>query len=221
MSKKILTIILVLAFSLLLPACVNNATDENSSNNPRTNQQGDLPEATQILMGTVLLDETDYAVDSEQAAALLPLWKAMNSLSNSDTAAQVELDAVLKQIQNTMTDNQISEIDSMGLTFEDMGKVFEILGVDMGFGRGFGEMNQEMQSTVEAMRESGGGPPEGFEGGQGPGGGMFPGGGPGFGRNTSESDEVRETAMAERGGGFGINSQLYEALIAFLEAKIQ
>ena len=91
-----------------------------------------------------------------------------------------------------------------------------------------GQLTEEQQATAEAMRESGefpgpgGGLSPGGGMGLGSGGGMGPGGGE-FGGDTGITPEMRETAMAERGNGtrrgFGINTQLLEAIITFLEAK--
>ena len=65
---------------------------------------------------------------------------------------------------------------------------------------------------MQAARESGQGPPEGME---------FPGGRPGG--EVGLSQEVRQTAMAERGGiagaNLGLNSALLDAVIEFLESK--
>jgi len=73
------------------------------------------------------------------------------------------------------------------------------------------------------MRESGGLPRGGF-------GGDFPGGGPGggFGGEGGQlSPEARETAIAERGGfaragaNLGLNPVLVDAIINFLQAKVE
>ena len=112
----------------------------------------------------------------------------------------------------------------MQLTQEDMASVAETLGVEMGgigpggFG---GEMTEEMRATMEAARESGEAP----AGDQRPGGDL-PGGGQGPGGQGGQMDPAaRETAMAERGGvrgaRSGINTALLDAVIEFLEAKIQ
>ncbi|MCZ7670912.1 MAG: hypothetical protein M5U34_29090 [Chloroflexi bacterium] len=52
------------------------------------------------------------------AAELLPLWRAMQSLSNSETAADAEVTAVLNQIQDTLSADQVAAIAAMQLTDE-------------------------------------------------------------------------------------------------------
>jgi len=172
-------------------------------------------------MGAFQLENTDYPIDAEQAAALLPLWKATRSLSQSETAATQEVEAILGQIEDTMTPEQLNAIQAMGLTFEDMNALYEELGLETGFaGRFGGQITDEMRATMEAARASGEAPPGGGGGGiPGAGGG---GGGGGFG---GLSPEARETAIAERGGvrgaNLGVNPALLDAIIEFLENKAQ
>ena len=237
MTKNTIYLFVILLLALILAACGNASEELGSSSaegtDPISGEAGTLevPLELQLMLGTVLLDETAYAIDADQAAELLPLWKVLNNLAGSETAAQAEVDAVIASIQDGMTAEQISAIEEMGLIMADMGDVMETLGIETGFGGRFGEMDPEMQATMEAMRESGEMPERpdgGFGGGMGPGGGQGQGGGQGFGGqgfggDTSITQEMRETAMAERGGafgrGFGINTQLLEAIIAFLETK--
>jgi hypothetical protein len=110
-------------------------------------------------------------------------------------------------------------------------------------------LSPEQQATIEALQESrefpaGGAPPGGELPGGGPGGGGFPeggfpGGGPGGGGGFPEGGfpgggdvgslpEAQQTAIAEgaasrggRGGFGGLPAGFYEAVIEFLEGKIQ
>lgn len=216
---------------LVLAAC--GSTSQEASEQPATNEQPaeggaterTMPLAMQLVLGTFKLEETDDPVDAEQAESLLPLWKAARSLSESETAAAEEIQAVVEQIQETMTPEQMEAIQAMELTFRDMGTIAEDLGLDFAAGGGrFGDLSPEAQATIQAARESGQAPPGGFFGGPPgfPGGGGGPGGGPGGG---GLSPEARQTAIAERGGfrraGLGLPRPLLDAIIEFLEAKVQ
>ena len=157
--KKIILPIIIIAMIFALVACTSSnseATAENISGDgtPNGGPQFDLPAEMKWLLGTVKLDETDYAVDAAQASQLLPLWKALRSLSENDTTAQTEIDALITQIGESMTPEQTSAIDGMNLTMQDMGSVMETLGVEGNFG-GAGQMSEEMQATMEAARASG------------------------------------------------------------------
>ncbi len=232
--KKIYFPLTLLLLIFALVACkgsTSEVTTENISGDgtPNGTRQFTIPTEMKLLLGTVKLDETEYAVDAGQASDLLPLWKALRSLSEDDTTAEVEIEALITQIGETMTPEQTSAIDNMNLTMQDMGSVMDALGIEGNFG-GSGQMSEEMRATMEAARASGdfpGGGPGGGEfmppddGGMGPGGGGFGGG---FG-GAEMDPSARETAIAERGGtrgaGFGMNSDLLDAIIEFLQAKIQ
>ncbi|MBN1665601.1 MAG: hypothetical protein JW862_00870 [Anaerolineales bacterium] len=206
------------------PAADTGATTNANPDEITTVAAGELNLETSLIMGTVLLEESTYAVDAEQAAALLPLWKALRSLSSSETAAQVEIDAVIAQIEETMTTEQLAAIAAMQLSMQDMPAVSEILGIEeTGGGNRSGELTPEMQATQQAARESGAAPGSGM----GPGGGLGTGGGtgPGGGEFANLTPEEREAIQAERGGmrgaRLGVNTGLLDGLIEFLTAKTQ
>jgi len=237
--KKVFFVVTLLALFTTLAACgtstevvsldsenqttASGNTTNTSSQPPETAGDRLMPVAMKLALGIFKLEETDMPIDAEQAQQLLPLWKAVRTLSESETAASQEIQAVLNQIQGTLTTEQIQAIDAMQLTMADMNALAESLGLDFGGGGRFGNLTPEMQATMQAARESGQAPPGGFGGGMGPGMGGGPGGGAG-GEAGSVSPEVRQTAMAEwgtRGGsGLGINPALLEAVIKFLTEKI-
>jgi hypothetical protein len=190
--------------------------------------QDALPISSQLGFGTFLLEGSEFAVDPAQATELLPLWKAARSLSESETAAEGELEAVFNQIEDTMNSEQIAFIAELRLTGEEMAQLMEDIGLEFGLaGPGFGNLTPEQQATAQAARESGEGfPGGGFFGGNpggGPGGGQGPGGGEGFGGGniTPEQQATLEARRTERGGGFGARFALIFAdpLIELLEER--
>lgn len=72
--------------------------------------------ATKLAVGTLKLEDTSNAVSTTQAVQLLTLWEGYQSLSKSDTSSQLELEALVKQIQGMMTANQLQAIEVMNLT---------------------------------------------------------------------------------------------------------
>jgi hypothetical protein len=229
MHKKLVYPLIIMLLALALASCSSTSDETTADNGQAPNGTGQpartISEDLQLMMGTVLLDKTDYAIDANQAADLIPIWKLLDTMAGSETSAQVEVDAVIASIQDAMTPEQMTAIKEMNLTMADMNEVFQTLGIEMnGGGGGFGQMTEEQQATMEAMRNSGDFPQGGPGGspGMGAGGGMGRGGGE-FGGDTGITPQMRETAMAERenglGRGFGINTQLLEAIITFLEAK--
>ena len=248
-NKLLLTTIASLIIVLALSACGSSAevttnAEENNESSPVESSSNDasskaesspgigedfqdaLPISSQLGFGTLLLEDSEYAVYPSQAAELLPLWKAARSLNQSETVAEAELEAVFNQIQNTMTSEQISAIADLQLTGEEMAQLMEDLGLSFGFGRsGFGNLTPEQQATAQAARESG----EGFPGGGVPGGG-FPGsgnrGGQGGlsgadgGQISPEQQATIEARRAERGNiGARFALVFVDPLIELLEER--
>ncbi|PWB52040.1 MAG: hypothetical protein C3F13_12235 [Anaerolineales bacterium] len=137
-----------------------NSTGTNDSQNATS-----MSEVNQLLVGTLKLDGTANALTSEQAAQLLPLWQAYLSLSNSDTAAEAEVGGLLKQIQASMTAQQIDAITDMNLTSTDMMELMQSMGGPMG-PRGTPDPNSTPSFDFPSGGnfQAGGEPPEGFSG---------------------------------------------------------
>ena len=126
-----------------------------------------LPLAEQLLVGTIKLQGTSNALDAKTAAALVPLWQAYAQLTSSNTAAQAEVDAVIGQIQSTMSPQQVQAITAMKLTQQDLFTTMSTMGLTNGFGA---NGTPGFSGTPRARTGTGGG-------GGGGGGGFFPGGG--------------------------------------------
>ena len=83
----------------------------------------------QLAVGTLKLEGTANAVDPATAANLLPLWKAVNSLTGADTTSPIEINALYKQIKDAMTLEQVAAITAMKLTRADMVQVAQEKGL--------------------------------------------------------------------------------------------
>jgi hypothetical protein len=177
-----------------------------------------LPEASQLQIGTLMLEETPNAVTPAQAQELLPLWQMLRALQQSDTASQVEIEATVDQIQAIMTPEQTATIEEMNLTMADMRDLMEELGIidEDEFAR---RREQGDEEGPSGMMPPGGEMP-------GPGGMMPPGGMPGEGGMGPQSNmqnlspEELATRQAERmNSGFRGGTALLDALIELLEAR--
>ena len=113
MKKLMLTLMIVLAIALA--GC--GSQSGNTASSPTVEA---LPAASQLILGTFKLEGTGEAVTAEQAAELLPLWQVYASLNSSSTAAPAELQALVEQIQESMTSSQMQAISDMGLTQADI-----------------------------------------------------------------------------------------------------
>jgi len=214
MKKTLFALTLILA--LALTACGGTATETETASAGAGGLNADYENALsvqlQLSVGTFNLEGTDLAVDAEQAADLIPLWQVLNGLNESGTSAPEEVDALVVQIEETMTAEQIASIAAMQLTRDSMGEIMQEYALSMGMG-------------------SGETPPEGFTPGQGRGGSSVPGlsgGGPGGSSDTGMTPEQIATAQAERGktgedAGSMMNSRLsrvvVDGLITLLQSK--
>jgi hypothetical protein len=237
-SMKAFSITALVGLAAVLSACQGGASADGSTNDGEyltAEYENAIPVESQLILGTLMLEDTEQAVDAELAAELLPLWQMQKTLAASDTASTEEMDALIDQIQETMTREQIRAIAGMQLTQQEMFAYMQKAGLMQmpqfegtpgasdaegtfypgGMG---GEGSRTFESGGPPAGFEGGGPPAGFEGGPG---GDFPSYGQGF--NPEDlTTEQRATLEAQRGnrGGYGRNaSVLLEALIELLESK--
>ena len=134
MKKATLTILTILI--LALTAC--SGTSNTPSSTPLQLTDGTAPElstASKLVVGSFKLEETDLAITSEQAVALLPVWQVYQEVSTSDTAAQAEIDALIEQIQETLTTEQMDAINAMNLTQQDVFTIMQERGIQFGGGQ--------------------------------------------------------------------------------------
>lgn len=204
-GKRWLAALLVLP--LLASACGAAAWNKTSSATASAAaMNGGLPLAMKLCLGIFKLEETGTPLDAAQAAALLPLWKAARALGKSQTTAQEEIDGLLKQIQGNLTPEQMSAIEAMNLGPQDMRSVGQKFGLELGGGSN-GRPGPAAQVTRQTGRSNNrqdfGGP-----------GGMFGGGG-------GQPPNQPTARSASRGASLQMNTALLDALIKFLQEKVQ
>jgi hypothetical protein len=199
MNKKYFWTALLFIFTWTLTAC---ASSKSSTSAFETT--GKLSGQTQLILGTINLEETDYAVTTEQAAELLPMFYVLKDLNDSGSAAQEEIDGLVTQIQETMTDEQIKAIDDMSLSMRDMFAVTS--------GSSGGSNSLGTSSTTGAGMGGGpaGGPPDM---GVMPGG---PGGLPSTGTTSANSDTSVAPVMDT-----STPSSLFDVAIDLLKKKVE
>jgi len=215
-SMKNILLISLTVTTLILTAC---GASNSTTAAPVTNNRS-IPPATQLIIGTFKLDNTDQAVTNTEAKELYPLWKVYQDLQTSNSAAQEEKDALIEQIQETMTPGQMQAISNMNLAQQDVFAVMQEQGIQFGNRAQQGNQTNNGQSNNNNRNFSAGGPPDGG----------FPGGGfgGGFGGNgQSLSPDQIATLQARRsengGGGFAAFNNtpapLIQAIIDYLQKK--
>lgn len=208
---KKLSIILLTILALTLTAC--GASDSAA---PATVTQTDsatesLSDPTLIILGSLKLDGTDQAITPQQAKDLLPLWQVYQEISASDTAAQAEADALVKQIQEIMTSEQMKAIQAMNLTSQDSFAIMQELGIGMGRGQTSSDRGNTSNFTPgQGMGPGGGVPPD-------MGGGGVPGQMPDGQSLSQEQIATAQAVRAEQGTGNFMLPNLVNALIQYLQ----
>lgn len=210
---KKLPLILSTLFILILSACGGNASN---SAGPASAPQGvpsagTLPVTTQLIVGTLKLDGTAQAVTAEQAQKLLPLWQTLQVLSESDTAATEEKEALIAQIQETMTAEQTQAIQDMNLTRADMQSIMQ--GMALGGSQNSASQNANSSGGRNFGPGAGGPPDEVRVDG---GGGGFSGGG----QNIS-ADQIATAQAARQANQNSTSPMLINAVIEYLQEKAE
>jgi len=169
--KKTLFAVFSLALILALAGCGGGGEETTSNEATPALAQGstaittlsdDYPDAlsirSQLMLGTLKLEETSNAVTPEQAEELLPLWQASRSLTRTGTGAEEEVNAVLSQIQEAMTPAQIEAIAAMQLTRTDNQTLAQEMGLTTGTGEGEGGgqrgQGQNLSLEERAIRQA-------------------------------------------------------------------
>jgi hypothetical protein len=196
---------------LVLAACGTAAPSGSATaGNERGNQP--LPKQSELALGTLKLEGTAQAVDSETAAALLPMWKLLQEMNSSSTAAPQEIDAVVEAIETALTPERADAISAMHLTQVDL---FAYM-----------QENKIMPTPSANSRRGNGftGGPGGPPGGgeiiiNGRGGGEGPISGPGGPGSFNPTMMATFQARAGKSLSSGVPDSLFSELLRLLERK--
>ena len=109
----------------------------------------------QLTLGSLKLAETSTPLTAEQAQAMLPLWQGLLNMTRSGNNSQVEVNALLGQIEAAFTPEQLAAIRDMKLTSADIQAWAAANGVSTGTGGGGGQgggsgMSPEARATKQA-----------------------------------------------------------------------
>jgi hypothetical protein len=202
MKKLLVSVLTVL--TILLSACSSSATGT-----PMSSTNNDLPIETQLAVGTLKLAGTEQDITADQAQELVILWQVYKELSQSDTAAQAEVDGLIAQIQDSMTNEQTQAITAMQITQQDVFAAMQ--GVAL-------ESSDSASNTISLPSSAGspsGAPPSGGE--APPDGGMPPDMG---GVAPASNSDASQSAQAGTQGITEVPSPLVETVIQALQQKI-
>ncbi len=118
-----------------------------------------LPLRNQLLLGTLRLEESKWPISAEQARTLVPLWQGIRGTLNSGASAQAEIDALLHQIESTLSPEQVSAIGALKLTQTELQAWATSQGLSVGTGEGAAagqgsgqSLSPEARATRQAER---------------------------------------------------------------------
>ena len=92
-----------------------------------------------LALGSLKLAETANPISVEQAPQMLILWQALANLTQSGTSAEAEVNALMSQIEELFTSEQISSINAMALKQADIQTWAQSNGIVVGSGTGTGQ----------------------------------------------------------------------------------
>lgn len=221
MTKRTLYFVIVIPVLFALAACSSlklpgtSSSSAQTQSNPLSNLSGQ-PVEDKLAAGTLKLEGTDNATTAAQAKTLLPLWKAVKTLSTSNTTAAAEMTALYSQIQEAMTAQQIQAIKDVSLSPSDMQTLRQKYGSPQS-----GSADQKSTQAALSSQLQGGGPgggPDGSPGGPPPdaGGGGIPGTGIGAGMQTTGTPAAGKSGASNRGS---MNLMFIDPLIQLLTQR--
>jgi hypothetical protein len=212
--KKWMIVTIVIGLVLALTAC-GSSQSSTAAATPSTA----LSLEGQLLVGTLKLESTSQAVSADQAGQLLPLWETLQSLASSGTAASQEVDAVVSQIESTMSAQQISSITAMDLTQQDLAVAI----ADAGASSANSNSANSITANSAQMPAIAGAPAAGDPGGGNPPADM--------GGSLAASSGAQSAGQTQTGSTQAVTSQstgatsqvpaaLIQALVELLQKKI-
>lgn len=170
--------------------------------------------AVRTGLGILNLEGQALAVDAEQAAAMLPLWQALLTLSSDSNTSPDEITALNEQIQESLSADQLAAIAGMNWDEAELSeKVSEYISSD---GQISGK-ESPAAAAASAPREAGG---SGMPVGAPP-----DGGGDMMNLNTSAANTVKTSQsilpeQSDREAAGGLNLILAPAVIQLLQSKL-
>jgi len=120
------------------PAPAVTGGDTYASATLKVDFENALTVRNQLALGILNLEGTANEITPAQAKSLLPLWQALRGTALSGAAATAEVDALLSQIEETLTPAQLEAIRALRLTQDDLRTWAESQGITVGTGTGAG-----------------------------------------------------------------------------------
>ncbi len=125
MAKKTLFLFsaIILIFSLSACSAIQvpwASASTNSTQSASLTNFSSQPVKNKLAVGMLELEGSDLAITPAQAKELLPLWKAVKSLSKDSNTTSDEMAALYLQIEGALTASQVQAIEKLDLSTGDL-----------------------------------------------------------------------------------------------------
>jgi len=225
MAKKTLFLIsaLILIFSLAACSAIQLPWVSASSSSTQTASLSNFtsqPVKNKLAVGLLQLEGSDLALTTAQAKELLPLWKAVKSLSKDSNTTPGEMAALYAQIEGILSTSQLQAIQKLDLSTSELTALVQKY-------QGQTVVNTSSansttgQTAQSAQAQSGPGGPGGDIQGialQDPGlGGVVGGSTSSTQSSTTKSSSTSASSTANQAT---LNLQLADPIISMLNARI-
>jgi len=213
MFRKNITLSLVLALTFALSAC----SSSTSSSQSKTSGSSQQTITDKLGIGILKMEGTTLAVTAAQSSILLPLWKAVNVMGNDKEASQVEVAALYVQIQGTLTPDQVTSIQKLTYTQEELSGFVTKYGStssSTSTSSSSSSASTTTQSNASGSSDMGGG------GGGAPGGDSDITGVSSSSAQTSSTSSVAKVSSTKTSSNTDLNPTFASAIIKILEQHI-
>jgi hypothetical protein len=125
MAKKNLFLLcaIILIFNLTACSAIQLPWASASTSSTQTSSLANFsgqPVKNKLAVGMLQLEGSDLAITPAQAKELLPLWKAVKSLSKDSNTTSDEMAALYVQIEGVLTANQVKAIENLDMSTGDL-----------------------------------------------------------------------------------------------------
>jgi hypothetical protein len=222
MPKKILFIlsVIILIFSVTACSAIQLPWTSASTSTPQTVSLSNFasqPVKNKLAAGLLELEGSGQAITAAQAKELLPLWKAVKSLSSDSNTTTGEIAALYVQIQGVLTGSQIQAIQDLDLSTSELTVLVQKYASQTAL------VTSDSTSTTSQTAQSA--QPQGEPGGDMLGGGMqdpslagITGGAQAAGQVSKSGSST--TSASTTTSQTDLNLLLADPIISLLEARI-
>lgn len=223
MAKKNLFLLFALILMVSLTACsaIQLPWGSASTHTAQTNSLANFasqPVKNKLAVGLLKLEGGDLAITSTQAKELLPLWKAVKSLSTDSNTTSGEMAALYVQIEGLLTNNQLQAIEKLDLSASGLTALEQKYAAQTAASSS-ASTSTASQTTQSSQKQGGAGGPGGdIQGVSDPNPGGILGDGQVAAQSTASNSS--STSTSSKVSQSNLNLLLADPVISLLKARI-